>query len=167
MAFKAGDWVVHTSHGVGKIEKLEERQLAEEEPRLYYVITVDVNKIWLPVNEHGHSRLRKLTAKSNLARYRRLLKSQPEPLEEDHQKRQKKIAERLKQGSFKVLCEVVRDLTAHGWERHLTGADSTLLDEIRTGLSQEWATVLSVPLADALDEVESLLKAGQEAHMAS
>jgi CarD family transcriptional regulator len=165
MQFKTGDYVVHPSYGVGNITRLEERRLAEQEMRLYYVITADKSTVWVPVDANGATGLRRLTPKSDLERYRRVLKSHPVPLAKDHHKRRLEIIERLKQGTFQTACEAIRDLTAHGWRKRLNDADAALLQKIRESLCREWAAAAAVSAAEAHEEVEALLTQARQAYM--
>lgn len=166
MEFKAGDRVVHPAHGVGDIVRLEERRLAEDETRLYYVIVADKSTVWVPVDAHRTAGLRQLTPKRDLGRYRGLLKSDPVSLQKDHNKRRLEIADRLKQGSFQAMCEVVRDLTAHGQRKPLNDADMALLQKIRIDLCREWAAADGVSIEEAIEEVESLLLEARQAYVA-
>ncbi|HLF27789.1 MAG TPA: CarD family transcriptional regulator [Anaerolineae bacterium] len=166
MQFKAGDCVVHPAHGVGHVRRLEERRLAEDEPRLYYVIVADKATLWVPVDPQQATQLRELTPRRDLEHYRDLLKSSPVSLQKDHYKRRLEIAERLKQGSFEALCAVVRDLTARGRKKLLNEADASLLQKIRLDLCREWAASAGVSLAEAIHEVDSLLQEGREASVA-
>ena len=164
MQFKAGDCVVHPAYGVGNIVRLEERQLAEAEMRLYYVLAVDKSTVWVPVNSQGVAGLRELTPKRELDQYRSLLKSRPVLLDRDHHKRRLEINERLKQGSFRVLCEVVRDLTAYGWYKPLSEIDAASLQKMREGLCREWAAAAGVAISEASQEVEALLSTARQAY---
>ena len=164
MEFQSGDNVVHPSYGVGNIIRLEERQLAEAEMRLYYVLAIDTTTVWVPVHSDGSTSLRAVTAKQDIDQYRTLLKSRPTPLERDHNKRRLEINERLKQGSFRVMCEVVRDLTACGWYKQIGEVDASLLQKVRGNLRREWAAAAGVPIPEAIQEVDALLLAGREAY---
>ncbi len=166
MQFKVGDYVVHPTYGVGNILRLEERQLAEAEKRLYYVIDINKSTVWVPVDSTNASGLRKLTPAQELAQYRQLLKSKPSALDKDHHKRRLDIQERLKSGSFRVMCEIVRDLTAYGWSRNLSDVDATSLQKICAELSREWAATARVSIDQASDEIKALLQAGRQAHKA-
>ena len=87
--------------------------------------------MWVPVDENNASGLRAVTPKRELDQYRAVLKSQPDVLERDHNKRRLLINERVKHGSFQSLCEVVRDLSAQGWKRPLSEADMSLLQRLQ------------------------------------
>ena len=164
MGFRSGDYVVHPTYGVGSIVRLEERQLAEAEVRLYYVLAIDKGTVWVPVRSNGSTLLRAVTSKQELDQYRVLLKSRPAALERDYKKRRLEINERLKQGSFWVLCEVVRDLTAHGWKWRIGEGEAALLLQACNNLSREWAAAAGMSVPEALHEVNALLLAGREAH---
>jgi RNA polymerase-interacting CarD/CdnL/TRCF family regulator len=156
--FNAGDVVVHATYGIGHIVKLEEKRLFGEEARLYYELSTPKSTVWVPVGAGNHSpRLRPVTTKDELVRYRRLLQSRPTVLTKDYRQRNLELAERLKLGSFQALCEVVRDLTAHGWKRPLSDVDTGLLRRVRENLCLEWAAADGVSIAQAVQEIEDLL----------
>ncbi len=166
MQFKAGDYVVHPTYGVGSVLRLEEKQLAEAATRLYYVIDVEKSTVWVPVDAHGATELRKVTPSHDLEQYRRLLKGKPTQLEKDHHRRRLFIAERMKNGTFSVMCEVVRDLTAHGWAKPLSDVDATSLQKIRAGLFREWAAAAGISIDQAKNEIDALLLAGRRTYHA-
>jgi RNA polymerase-interacting CarD/CdnL/TRCF family regulator len=152
---------------VGNIVRLEDRQLAENETRLYYVLAFGKTTVWIPVQTNRSSPLRLVTAPQDLDQYRTLLKSRPTPLDRDYKKRRLDIQEHLALGSFQVVCEVVRDLTALSWQRPLAGIDASLLNKVREGLWQEWAVSTGQSLPDAIHEVTALLEAGEHTYRAS
>lgn len=164
MQFKAGDSVVHPTYGVGRILRLEDRRLAEDETRLYYVVVADKSTVWVPVEADPGVGLRQLTPRRDLDRYRRLLKSNPIPLQKDPTKRRFEITERLKERSFQAMCEVVRDLTARSRRRPLNNADMALLQKTRLDLCREWAAADGVSIEAAIREVDSLLAENRPAH---
>jgi len=160
MSFKVGDVVVHPVYGVAYIDQIEEKQfsLSEKETSLYYKITVPKSTIWIPVEARATVGLRLVTAKSDLDQYRSLLKGPPGPLNDDHpQRRHLELADRLKQGSFQVMCEVVRDLTASGLLKPLGPMDKATLKKTQEKLYQEWAMAAGISIAEAIKEINSLL----------
>lgn len=164
MEFISGDDVFHPSYGVGNIVRLEERQLAETETRQYYVLAFGKSTVWLPVQAGESSRLRRVTPPRELDQYRTLLKSRPAALDRDYKKRQQDLNGQLARGSFQVVCEVVRDLTALGWHRTMNELDASLLKKVRTNLWQEWAASTGQPLPEAIVEVNALLQAGEQTY---
>jgi len=164
MGFSAGDDVVHPGYGLGKIVRLEEKQLAEAEMRWYYVLAIGKNTVWVPVRSDGSTALRAVTAKQELDQYRALLKSCPIKLERDRNKRRFEMKARLTQGSFRAMCEAVRDLTALGWYRRIGEGDAAVLEKVLDNLRREWAVAADLSLSEAVREVDALLQAGREVY---
>lgn len=167
MEFRSGDDVVHPNYGVGSIVRLEDRQLAEPQMRRYYVLAFDKMMVWIPVHADGSTTLRAVTAKQDLEQYRTVLKSRPAALERDRKKWRSDVYERLTHGSFRVMCEVVRDITALGWYRPIGELDGAILTKVRDNLWREWAIATGQSLAEAALEVKTLLLAGERAYKAS
>lgn len=162
MSYKVGDRVVHPAHGVGSIVGFAERGFDGQAERLYYEISILAGTVWVPVDGPQATRLRPLTARRDLSRYRNLLKSPPESLDQDNRKRQMELSDRLRQGSFKVLCEMVRDLTARARQKPLNQADSTWLRRAREGLCQEWAAAEGITIEQASQEIDALLREAKQ-----
>ena len=93
-----------------------------------------------------------------------MLSSQPTLVNRDFRKRNIEILERLTQKSFQVMCEIVRDLTALGWNRPMGETDATMLKKVRDNLSGEWAAANGQSRVEAVQEVEALLRSGRVAH---
>jgi RNA polymerase-interacting CarD/CdnL/TRCF family regulator len=165
MQFKVGDVVVHPACGIGRIVKIEEKQFSKKSAaRLYYQVTMpNRNTIWTPVEDQVSNGLRSVTAKSDLDQYRNLLKSRPVLLEKHRHHRYLELVSRLKQGSFQVMCEVVRDLTVSGWQKPLGVTARIILRKTQQRLCQEWASAADISIAEATKEIGSLLQVTQEA----
>lgn len=161
MQFKVGDLVVHLTYGIGRIAEIEEKRFFEKEACLYYKITLSRRTIWIPVKSEETTVLRLAVAKRDLDQYRNLLKSPPVPLEKNHHRRHLELINRLKQGSFRDVCEVVRDLTAWGRRKPLGQTDTATLQKTRESLYQEWAAAAGISTTEAIKEVDSLLVAAR------
>ena len=162
--FKVGDFVVHPVYGVGHIVQIEGRQFSEKAVRQYYKVILPKLTLWIPVEAQASIGLRLVTARSDLDQYRNLLKSQPVPLKHNHAQRHVELASRLKEGSFQVMCEVVRDLTLSGWQKPLGRSDAVILQKTRERLLQEWAASTGVSTTEASKEINTLLRATQPAN---
>ena len=164
MAFKVDDWVVHPQHGVGRVLKVELRQFVAGTEKLYYEISIPNGTVWVRVDASS-SGLRKVTTKDNLVKYRDILKSRPKKLTADYRKRHAELADRLRQGTLKARCEVVRDLSALGWHKPLGERNSGLLRRAHQVLYQEWAVANGVSIIEATQEVTALLQEGKALYM--
>jgi RNA polymerase-interacting CarD/CdnL/TRCF family regulator len=106
--------------------------------------------------------LRKLTVRSEIERCRKILMSRPSPLTEDARSRQSDLSTRLKQGTISAHCEVVRDLTAYGVHKPLSGNIAAFLRATQDVLCQEWAAVEGITLSDAVYEINLLLEKSRQ-----
>jgi CarD family transcriptional regulator, regulator of rRNA transcription len=159
--FKAGDKVVHPQHGVGYVVKLEDREFEPGILRGYYEVSMPGGStIWVPRDPPTFG-LRKLAGKSEIERCRQILASRPLPLGEDARSRQSDLANRLKLGTIRTQCEVVRDLYAHGEHKSLYGTIAGFFRQTQNVLCQEWAIVEDVTLVEAANEVNALLEKGK------
>ena len=157
MEFKIDDRVVHPQYGVGQVVKLEDREFEPGMTRRYYEISIPGSTVWVPM-DLSISGLRKLTGRSEIGRCRKILESHPSPLTEDARFRQAELAARLKQGTIRTQCEVVRDLYAYGEHRSLNGTIASFFRSTQDVLCQEWAEVERITLAEANQEIVSLLE---------
>lgn len=165
MQFKIGDRVVHPTHGTGQIVSIEKKQFSEKTARLYYEVALPkLITLWIPIEAQLDSGLRPVTARNELDHYRNLLRSPSVPLTANHQQRRLELVNRLKPGSFQVMCEVVRDLTASGWHKRLGLTDTATLQKTRQSLYLEWAASASVSLTEAIKEIDSLLLTTRSSH---
>lgn len=164
MPYQVNDCVVHPAHGVGRVVALGIQHFFDVEARLYYEILIQRNTVWVPVDTGVASGLRPVTPKAELARYRRVLQSQPNSLILDSRQRHLELLGRLKVGLFQTSCEVVRDLTARRWVKPLNEMDSRTLRRTHDGLCQEWAAAAGVTVQEAAQEIDALLLEGRQAH---
>lgn len=164
MQFKIGDNVVHPVYGVGHIVRIEKKKFSEQGIRQYYKVKLSTSTLWIPVDQtHASPGLRLVTDRRDLEQYRNLLQSAPAPLKNDKpQQWYKELTHRLKQGTFPVMCEVVRDLTALNGEKPLGAANRTVLRKTQEKLCQEWATAADISVAEAAEEIQSLLRTAQK-----
>jgi RNA polymerase-interacting CarD/CdnL/TRCF family regulator len=163
MPIKVGDRVIHPRHGLGQVASLAVKQFVEGEKRPFYEISFPGSTLWVPLNLTT-SGIRKLSARSEIASCRQVLKSPAEPLENDFRLRQTELKNRLKEGTLTARCEVVRDLTAYGWHKPLNGSIAAFLQTTLDVLYQEWAAVEKITPEEAATEIQTLLEKGKGAN---
>ena len=157
MGLQVGDSVVHPIHGVGHIVHVGNKMFTGTETRLYYQVVTDKTTVWIPAESFEKIGMRQLPPKRDLASYRTLLKTLPVSFDTNHSKRRIELAERLKLGSFQSLCEMVRDLTALGWNKPLSNADAVSLRRAHDRLCREWSAADNIPVEQAGNEIDALL----------
>jgi RNA polymerase-interacting CarD/CdnL/TRCF family regulator len=158
MHFKVGDHVIHLNHGLGQIVAIEEKQFGSAEARWFYCITIERSTVWVPVTVEMTPQLRLLVSKKALAGYRNLLRSRPVPLNPDKRQRALDLTNRLRLGSFEVLCEILRDLTAQSWPKPLGSADANVLRKVQDSVFLEWSKAEGVSIVEAAREITEILQ---------
>ena len=164
MIFKVGDWIIHPRHGLGQVTKLAVKQFVEGEKRPFYEISFPGSTLWVPLSLTT-SGIRKLSAKTEIAGCRQVLKAHAEPLKDDFRLRRMELNNHLKEGTLTARCEVVRDLTAYGRHKPLNGSVATFLQTALDVLCQEWAAVEKITPEEAATEIQSLLEKGKQANV--
>lgn len=158
MTIKIGDRVVHPQHGVGHVVNLQDREFEPGVMRRYYEVSIPGGSIlWVPYAPPSFG-LRKLAERGEIELCRRILVSHPAPLGADARSRQSDLANRLKAGTIRTQCEVVRDLYAYGEHKSLYGTMAGFFKQTQNVLCQEWAIVEGMTLSEAIEEVNSLLE---------
>jgi len=159
MMFNVGDQVVHPQHGVGQVVKLEDREFGSGVRQRYYEVAIQSagSTLWVPLDPPSYG-LRKLAARRDIKKCRDVLSARPSPLTDDARSRQSNLAERLKEGTIQVQCEVVRDLYAFGEHKSLYGTIAGFFRQTQNVLCEEWALVEGITLPEAVQEVTSLLE---------
>lgn len=156
MIFQIGDRVVHPQYGVGYVAKVEDREFEPGVTRQYYEVSIPGSTLWVPLDQPTFG-LRKLTVRSEIERCRKILSSRPLPLAEDSRLRQPDLVARLKAGTIAAQCEVVRDLSAYGAHKPISGTIASFLQATQNVLCQEWAIVEGVTPSEAAAEISVLL----------
>jgi len=163
MLIEVGDWVIHPRHGLGQVTSLVVKQFVEGEKRPFYEISFPGSTLWVPLKSTT-SGIRKLSAKSEIASCRVVLRAPAKALKDDFRLRQIELNDHIKEGTLTARCEVVRDLTAYGWHKPLNGSVAAFLQNTLDILCQEWAAVEGIAPTEAATEIQSLLEKGKQAN---
>lgn len=163
MQFSINDKVIHPNHGAGKITGIQQRGPAQE-VRSYYVIEIPGQRltVYVPSNRMEQIGVRQAMPLDNLPGVLDMLQSHADQLPTDHQQRQVGIGEKLDTGRVLQLAEVVRDLTWHRRETHLTKKDTELLKRGRDLLAAELALAADTEVAEANRVIDAALAIGME-----
>lgn len=156
MSFREGDAVMHWTFGLGKVVRLEEREVSGKGV-LHYAIQINDMTIWVPEDEMLETRLRPPTSKSNFKKLQKILTNPGEPLPDDRHQRKIMLTEILKDGSAESLCRVIRGLASYRKMRTLNENDQALLRRAEKALIGEWGAALSVTPMEAETEMRQLL----------
>jgi RNA polymerase-interacting CarD/CdnL/TRCF family regulator len=156
MNFRIGDTVIHNTHGIGKIVRLEEQTFSGKK-KFYYVVQVGSLTIWVPVDAQVMSRLRAPTPQDEFSKLFSILSEPGKTLPDDRLERRTYLLEELKDGKAESRCRVIRDLSFFQYKKSLNDNDRSVLKQASDALLGEWEFSLSIPLAQAQVKLNDLL----------
>ena len=159
MDFREGDQVMHWTHGLGKVVRVEERE-ASGPKTLYYAVEIRDLTVWVPADAKLSERLRPPTTKSGFQTLLRILGGAEETLPDDRYERRNRLLKQLRDGRAESLCRVIRDLSAYRRKKALNDNDQALLKQSQAALISEWGFALSITPAQAEDELHRILATG-------
>src|SRR5262245_52370239 len=157
MNIHEGDTVMHWTHGLGKVVRLEERTLSGE-VILYYAIQVGDMTVCVPADEILENRLRFPTQAAEFKMLMDILSQPGEPLPAERRERKTLLMEWLKDGRAESRFRVIRSLVTYQQVHPLNAEDQAILKRSKNTLLAEWSCAMSIPLPQAEIELHRLLK---------
>jgi RNA polymerase-interacting CarD/CdnL/TRCF family regulator len=142
--FQIGDMVVHPGYGVGKVVEIEKLACLGSDKRYYSIRLVDeaATQLWVPVQEAEGRGMRRPIPRSRLKEIWRALRTKPESLPSDHQKRYGIVRRKVEDGDSLQIAEALRDLSWKDYHvRSLTSEGKRLYDKAMKLLATEVAVV--------------------------
>jgi len=156
MNIREGDSVMHWTHGLGKVVRLEERALSGQ-VIMYYAIQIGDMTVWVPADDMLESRLRLPTRKADFKKMLSTLSKPGDPLPEDRRERKTLLMEWLKDGLTESLFRVIRSLATYRQGHSLNLDEQAILKRSQHALIGEWSCAMSIPAAQAEIELYRLL----------
>lgn len=157
MEYHVGDPVVHWTYGLGKVGGVETRTLAGQKAR-YYVVEISDLTVWVPVDDKVKNRLRRPTSRAGFRRLFKILSESGKSLSDDRFERKQQLNRKLQDGTIESICMVIRDLASFQHRKGLNDDDKVILQRASTSLLGEWVYSFSVPLSQAEQELNGLLR---------
>lgn len=156
MNIHEGDSVMHWTHGLGTVVRLEERALSGQ-VIMYYAIQIGDMTVWVPADDMLETRLRLPTRKADFKKMLGILSSPGEPLPIDRRERKTVLMEWLKDGLTESLFRVIRSLATYRLDHSLNLDEQAILKRSQHALIGEWGCAMSIPAAQAEIELYRLL----------
>jgi CarD family transcriptional regulator len=155
--FSIGDKVVHPTHGAGIISALISQDFIDDDDR-YYVIQLagQERTLMVPVRSAESVGLRRVVSADEVAAILDVLASPPVELPNDFKQRQAILLDRLKDGDYLTVAEVVRDMAARSLEKSYSPTETRLYDRARSMLTSEIALAQDVSILDAEQQIARL-----------
>jgi CarD family transcriptional regulator len=156
MNYEIGDTVVHWTHGLGTVIAIDQMNLAGITQQ-YYVVKVDLLKLWVPVEDANAGSIRLPTERVQYKVLFDILGMPGKRLPDNHYQRKLELRDRMQKRTLEGLCHVIRDLTDRSRDHTLNQYDASVLFRAEEHLLDEWALSLGVERTNALRELEELL----------
>ena len=141
--FKKGDMAVYPTHGVGVIEAVEEKALADKKQKFYIMrILGNGMTIMIPTKNADSVGLREVISESQVSKVYKILKKKD--IEIDSQtwnRRYREYVDKIKTGSIFEVAGVLRDLFLLRLDKDLSFGERRMLDTARNLLIKELSIV--------------------------
>ena len=155
-AFSRGDWIVHLTHGIGRVRRIEKKKLGGKKAKYFRVENKNC-VFWVPVEQAEQSRVRPVASPYQLRKALKALKKPPREEIFNTKQRQEWIKEARSNGSLPMICELVRDLSAMQGSKSLGENDRRSLTFFENLLLQEWSICADMPIEDAKHRLQEFL----------
>jgi len=148
--FDVGDMAVYPSHGVGRIEAIEDRKVGEKVLSFYVMRILGSSMvIMIPTTNSDNVGLRTIISPSEAEEVYKILKDQEVQIEpQPWNQRYREYMERIKTGSVNEIATVLRDLYVLKESKTLSFGERKMMDTAKQLLTKELA------LADDMEEIE-------------
>lgn len=159
MNFHEGDLVMHWTFGLGKVVRLEERNMSGGNI-MYCAVQVNDMTVWVPKDDRMETSLRYPTPENEFRKLLTILSTPGDPLPDGRHERKTMLTEILKDGSAESLCRVIRRLVTYSKVRPLNESDQATLKRAKKALIGEWGVALSITPMQAEADMYNLLQSG-------
>ncbi len=163
--YKVDDLVVYPAQGVGKINRIDTRNIGGA-PCDIYIVGIQSNNITLmvPVKNAGSVGLRQLVDKEKAAGILDRLKNSQQStvsVGQNWNRRFRKYSDKMKSPDLSVVADVLRELLVLGRDKELSYGERRLQEQAMSLVAGEISEVLNMSSDDIRD---SLLKLYTPAH---
>jgi CarD family transcriptional regulator len=158
LEFKANDHVVYPTHGVGKIMRIEEQEVAGIKLELF-VITFDKDKMTLrvPTMKAKAVGMRKLSSPDTVATALNTLKGRARIKRTMWSRRAQEYEAKINSGDLVSIAEVVRDLHRASGQPEQSYSERQLYEAALARMAREVAAVEKIDETAAVKRVEGAL----------
>ncbi len=156
--FRANDYVVYPSHGVGKVVSIEKQEVAGFELEMF-VITFEKDKMTLrvPTEKAESVGMRPLSSPDVVEKAMTTLKGRARVKRAMWSRRAQEYEQKINSGDLIMIAEVVRDLHRNDEQREQSYSERQLYEAALERLTREVAAVDGMGEDDAQRKVGDLL----------
>jgi CarD family transcriptional regulator len=158
LEFKAGDFVVYPTHGVGRIQRISEQEVAGSRLELFE-ISFDKDKMILrvPTTKARAVGMRKLSTPDVVATALNTLKGRARIKRTMWSRRAQEYEAKINSGDLVSIAEVVRDLHRAGGQPEQSYSERQLYEAALARMAREVAAIERIDEQAAVKRVEGAL----------
>ena len=156
--FKVGDMAVYPAHGVGVIEKIENRRISGCQENFYVMRILENNMIiMIPSANAANVGLREIINQNEVSKVFSILKKRDMSVNGNQtwNRRYRDYMEKIKSGSAFEVAEVYRDLTTIKQDKELSFGERKMLDTARSLLVKEISLAKNMKEEDVERDIRS------------
>ena len=148
--FSVGSKIVHPMHGVGIIQKIEEKKILGE-VKQYYILKLPCNdmNVMIPVDSEQSVGIREIVDESAVRSAIEILREDSTAMDRNWNRRYRENMQKLKTGDILVVAEVVRNLIRAGRQKSLSAGETKMLNNAKQILVSEIILSCNISKADA------------------
>ena len=156
--FAVGDMAVYPAHGVGVVERIEQREISGTIMSFYILKILDNDMtVMIPTNNLESVGLRAIIPKSKISKVLAILKEQDVVIDTyTWNRRYREYMEKIKTGSVFEIAGVFRDLNVLKHQKTLSFGERRMLDTARSLLVKELAISKGVKDAEIEKELSKI-----------
>jgi len=159
--YEVGDWIVHTTYGVGQVKKLEKMPISGSPQMCYHVRTED-GVFWLPIDNADNERVRPIAGPKRIRHALTALRKAPKKMAGNFQTRRKRIREVSLDGSLSTDLILVRDLNAKQFKKGLNTTEQDAFNTIVKRFVQEWSISKGIKIQEAHRKLDQFLRESRQ-----
>lgn len=157
LRFKIGDWIVHTSYGVGKVVDIVDKDMDGKQETFFKVSTKDI-EYWLPIDKADADHIYTVRSEKDFDNALKILSEAPNPIMESHNQFKRLISERWLDGSLSSRAALIRDLHGRHCVKSLSYDEKETYEKAEHNFIAEWLIVNpSLSHADAKKKLTEAL----------
>jgi CarD family transcriptional regulator len=158
--FKVGDLAVYPAHGVGVIERIENREISGCQENFFIMRILENNMIiMIPSSNTKNVGLRELIDQTEVSKVFSILKNRDMYVDDNQtwNRRYRDYMDKIKSGSVFEVAEVYRDLSTIKQDKELSFGERKMLDTARSLLVKEISLAKNMKEEDVERDIQSNL----------
>jgi len=137
LRFKVGDWIVHTSYGVGKVVDIIDKDM-DGQQETYFKVSTDDIEYWLPVDKADADHIMPIRSEKEFDKAIKIISQPPTPMTEPHNQYKRLIYERWLDGSLSARAAFIRDLHGRNSVKSLSYDEKAAYEKAENHFINEW-----------------------------